>query len=58
MKENDSFAEPRFPVRSYGKGELAMYYLPGIAQQTAVNRLNAMDTHRPPGWNNACLPRA
>ena len=34
MKENDSFAEPRFPVRSYGKGELAMYYLPGIAQQT------------------------
>ena len=33
MKENDSFAEPRFPVRSYGKGELAMYYLPGIAQQ-------------------------
>lgn len=38
MKQNDSFAEPRFPVRSYGKGELAMYYLPGIAQQTAVNR--------------------
>lgn len=37
MKQNDSFAEPRFPVRSYGKGELAMYYLPGIAQQTAVN---------------------
>ena len=25
MKQNDSFAEPRFPVRSYGKGELAMY---------------------------------
>ena len=50
MKENDSFAEPRFPVRSYGKGELAMYYLPGIAQQTAVNRLNE--------WNSACLPRA
>ena len=40
MKQNDSFAEPRFPVRSYGKGELAMYYLPGIAQQTAVNQLN------------------
>ena len=39
MKQNDSFAEPRFPVRSYGKGELAMYYLPGIAQQTAVNQL-------------------
>ena len=42
MKQNDSFAEPRFPVRSYGKGELAMYYLPGIAQQTAVNRLNEL----------------
>lgn len=30
MKQNDSFAEPRFPVRSYGKGELAMYYLPAL----------------------------
>ena len=45
MKQNDSFAEPRFPVRSYGKGELAMYYLPGIAQQTAVNRLNLSLIH-------------
>ena len=44
MKQNDSFAEPRFPVRSYGKGELAMYYLPGIAQQTAVNRPRAGTT--------------
>ena len=47
MKQNDSFAEPRFPVRSYGKGELAMYYLPGIAQQTAVNQLNE--------WIRTCL---
>lgn len=55
MKQNDSFAEPRFPVRSYGKGELAMYYLPGIAQQTAVNRLERMDTHRPrAGTTPAC----
>ncbi len=29
---------PASPVRSYGKGELAMYYLPGIAQQTAVDQ--------------------
>ena len=40
MKQNDSFAEPRFPVRSYGKGELAMCYIRGVAQQTAVNRFN------------------
>lgn len=57
MKQNDSFAEPRFPVRSYGKGELAMYYLPGIAQQTAVNQLNEW-IRTAPVWNNACLPRA
>lgn len=40
MKENDSFAEPRFPVRSYGKGELAMCYIHGVSQQAAVNRFN------------------
>ena len=53
MKQNDSFAEPRFPVRSYGKGELAMYYLPGIAQQTAVNRLNEW-IRTAPGTAPAC----
>ena len=40
MKQNDSFAEPRFPVRSYGKGELAMCYIHGVSQQAAVNRFN------------------
>mgnify|MGYP004515026063 CR=1 FL=1 len=35
-----SLQSPASPIRSYGKGELTMYYLPGIAQQTAVNRLN------------------
>lgn len=40
MKNNDSSADSRFPIRSYGKGELAMHYLPGVAQQTAVNQLN------------------
>ena len=40
MKTDDSILEVCFLIRSYGKGELAMYYLPGIAQQTAVNRLN------------------
>lgn len=44
--ENES--SPRFPIRSYGKGELAMCYLPGIAQQTAVNRLNEW-IHTAPG---------
>ena len=55
MKQNDSFAEPRFPVRSYGKGELAMYYLPGIAQQTGRQPAERMDTHRPrAGTTPAC----
>lgn len=54
MKQNDSFAEPRFPVRSYGKGELAMYYLPGIAQQTAVNRLNEWIRTARAGTTPAC----
>ena len=40
MKQNDSFVEPRFPVRSYGKGELASLYLPNITQQSAVERFN------------------
>ena len=40
MKQNDSFAEPRFPVRSYGKGELAMCYIRGVCQHTAVKQFN------------------
>ena len=40
MKVTDSFDETPFPIRSYGKGELAMYYIPGVTQQTAVNQLS------------------
>lgn len=40
MKPNESFPEVRFPIRSYGKGQLAMYYLPSVTQQTAVNQFN------------------
>lgn len=40
MKTDDSFAEEKFPIRSYGKGELATLYNPHVAQQTAVNLLN------------------
>lgn len=50
--ENES--DLRFPIRSYGKGELAMQYLPGIAQQTAVNRLNEW-IHNAPGLEERLL---
>lgn len=42
MTENDvSFlSEAPFPIRSYGKGELAMCYIRNVAQQTAVNQFN------------------
>lgn len=29
-----------FPIHSYGKGELAIRYIPGVTQQTAVNQFN------------------
>lgn len=39
-KTDDSILEVCFVIRSYGKGELAMCYIRGVAQQTAVNRFN------------------
>ena len=32
--------EKAFQYRSYGKGELAMLYIPNIQQQSAVDRFN------------------
>ena len=32
--------ENDFPIRTYGKGELAAKYMPDVQQQTAVNRFN------------------
>lgn len=44
MKTHTPFApeteDPKFQYRSYGKGELAMLYLPGIQQQSAVDQFN------------------
>ena len=40
QKTDDSILEVCFVIRSYGKGELAMCYIRGVAQQTAVNRFN------------------
>lgn len=37
LKQED---EKSFQYRSYGKGELAMLYLPDILQQSAVDRFN------------------
>lgn len=40
MKTINSFDEVPFPIRSYGKGELALCYIHGVTQQTAVNQFN------------------
>ena len=32
--------EKTFQYRSYGKGELAMLYIPNVQQQSAVDRFN------------------
>nr|WP_302830768.1 DUF4248 domain-containing protein [uncultured Bacteroides sp.] len=40
MKTINSFDEAPFPIRSYGKGELALCYIHGVTQQTAVNQFN------------------
>ena len=32
--------ENDFPIRTYGKGELAAIYMPDVQQHTAVNRFN------------------
>ena len=40
MKSDVSTLETSFPIRSYGKGELAMCYIPNVTQQTAVNQFN------------------
>ena len=37
---NDEKKEKTIEYRSYGKGELAMLYLPDIQQQSAVDRFN------------------
>ena len=39
-KEDDSNLDAHFPIRTYGKGELAMCYIHGVTQQAAVNRFN------------------
>ena len=39
-KTGDHTPENYFQIRSYGKGELAMLYIHGVTQQTAVNQFN------------------
>lgn len=38
--------EKSFQYRSYGKGELAMLYIPNVQQQSAVDRFNEWDRSR------------
>lgn len=40
MTKDDKIGDEPFCVRSYGKGELALLYSPGIQQQSAVAKLN------------------
>ena len=44
------------PSAVTGKANWPCTTFVGIAQQTAVNRLNEWIRTRPEGWNNACLP--
>ena len=39
-KEDDSNLDAHFPIRTYGKGELAMCYIRGVCQHTAVKQFN------------------
>lgn len=54
MKTDDSSLETLFLVRSYGKGELAMLYIPNVTQQTAVNQFNEW-IHTAPGLEQRLL---
>lgn len=55
MKEKDNpEMESRFPIRTYGKGELALCYISGVCQQTAVNRFNEW-IHTAPGLEQRLL---
>ena len=49
--------EKAFQYRSYGKGELAMLYIPNIQQQSAVDRFNEW-IEAAPGLKDACYPPA
>lgn len=55
MKEvDDPDVETRFPIRTYGKGELALCYISGVCQQTAVNQFNEW-IHTAPGLEQRLL---
>ncbi|EKU92411.1 DUF4248 domain-containing protein [Bacteroides oleiciplenus] len=38
--EDDPKPDAHFPIRTYGKGELALCYIHGVCQQSAVNQFN------------------
>lgn len=39
-EEDDSQLNVRFPIRTYGKGELAMCYIRGVGQHAALKHFN------------------
>lgn len=54
IKTDNSDLEEAFPIRCYGKGELAMRYIHGVTQQTAVNQFNQW-IHAAPGLEQRLL---
>ena len=54
MKADDPALEAPFPIHSYGKGELALCYIHGVTQQTAVNQFNQW-IHTAPGLEQRLL---
>ena len=50
--DTNRMEEDRFPIRSYGKGELAMLYIEGVKQPSAVKEFNAW-VRKSPVWPSA-----
>lgn len=54
LKSDDITLDTPFPIHSYGKGELALHYIHGVTQQTAVNQFNEW-IHTAPGLEQNLL---
>ncbi len=54
MDNSVECCDTHFLIRSYGKGELAMRYIQGVAQQSAVNQFNRW-VHKVPGLEQRLL---
>ena len=53
QKTDDSILEVCFVIRSYGKGELAMCYIRGVASRQP-STASTRGYEKLPGWSSAC----